>query len=130
MANIRALERRVEAIERQVTGHHQHGTLASRLAKLEETVEGGPMERSSIAQRLDEIEAEARGESIPERVDAALGEDRSTGDSLDERLDRIEQRLSDLENGIENERDPERLEELLDRVEARLLALERARTEE
>jgi len=126
MTNTRALERRITSLEQQVTGHHRHGTLANRLARLEDTVKGDPMQQSSIAQRLDEIEAQTRGESIPERVDAVLG-DAETGDTISDRVATIEARLNTLEDGIQTDRNPADLESLLERIEARLLALEQAR---
>jgi len=129
MANTRALERRIESLEQQVTGHHRHGTLANRLARLEDTVEGDPMQRSSIAQRLDEIETQTQGESIPERVDAVL-DDETTADSVAERAKTIESRLDSLEERIEDGTHPKSLQALLDRIEARLLALEHARDDE
>ena len=129
MANVRALERRIEQLEQQVAGHHRHGTLANRLARLEDTVEGDPMQHSSIAQRLDEIEARTRGESIPERVDEIL-DDETTAGGVAERVETIETKLDLLEERVEAIGETAGVERLCDRVEARLLALEHALNED
>ena len=122
MTNVRQLERRIQTLERQVTGHHQHGTIASRLAKLEDTVTGDPMQKSSIAQRLDEIEASYRGEEPTPREVAEAER------PPEDRIETIEQRLSEVTDAIDSEqRETDELLAMLDRVEARLLALERER---
>lgn len=130
MPNLQQLERRIKSLERQVSGHHEYGTIASRLARLEDTVSGDPMAETSIADRLDEIEARYRGEPVPERVEHLL-EAESTGETVEDRVTAIEARLDRLAEDVDDEeRTEDDLQDLLDRIEARLLALEHARDEQ